>query len=124
MKAKNYKFSSNTIEGGKHSKKELISVLIKYSKTALKKSLTQKEYDAWPGRPLCSAQIRVRFVTWRTAMEEAGLLPKRDPKEMVEIYKDCWEEGNDVPIEKSLAQHLKNLGSPYTTNVYKSILVV
>jgi hypothetical protein len=57
-------------------------------------------------------------------MEEAGLLPKRDPKEMVEICKDCWEECNDVPTEKWLAQHLKNLGSPYTTNVYKSILVI
>lgn len=52
-------------------------------------------------------------------MEEAGLLPKCDPREMVEIYKDCWEEGNDIPTEKRLAQHLQKIGSPYTTNGYK-----
>jgi hypothetical protein len=120
MKARNYKFSSNTIEGGKHSKRELIAALIKYSKIVLKKSFTQKEYDAWLGRPLCSAQIRAKFGTWRDAMEGAGLLPKRDPKEMVEIYKDCWEEGDDVPTEKRLAQHLQKIGSPYTSNVYKN----
>jgi len=70
----------------------LIEALIKFSKIVYRKSFTQKEYDSWAFRLSCSAQIRFRFGTWRDAMEEAGLLPlwkpKRDLKEMVEIYKE------------------------------------
>lgn len=123
MKTSNYDFSVQTVEGGTHTRKELIQSLQRFAEKVGASTFTQKQYDAWDKRLLCSAQIRVRFGGWANAMEKAELQPSwrptRDLKEMIQIYMDCWQENDDVPTEKTLTNHLRKIASSYTVNLYK-----
>jgi hypothetical protein len=88
-----------------------------------RKTFTQKEYDRWDRRLLCSAQIRVRFGTWGRAIEAAGLVPAwsppRDEKEMIKIFMDLWKEDDEIPNEKRLERRLLDVKVPHTVNLYK-----
>jgi hypothetical protein len=55
-------------------------------------------------------------------MQEAGFMPqwgvKKDLKEMVELFKDCWEEHDDAPTVRVLEAFLRKKGFTYTGNMY------
>lgn len=123
MRKTGYEFSSFTNQGGRHTKMQILESFKQFSILVGKKTFTQKEYDNWKNRLLCSAQISVRFGSWRAAMEAASLLPAwsptRDEKEMVKIFMDLWKEDDEIPNEKRLERRLLDLNVPHTVNLYK-----
>lgn len=123
MKERNYVFSGYAKKGVIATKKEIIDSLITFAKDKGVSTFTQKQYNAWNRRVLCSSQIAQRFGGWFKAMEAAGLNPMwnftKDPEEMVELYKDCWEENDGCPTEKTFAKYLSRVGSKYSVNSYK-----
>jgi 5-methylcytosine-specific restriction endonuclease McrA len=123
MKERSYNFSKHVRSGPKVTKREIIESLQSFAREKQLRTFTQKAYDRWPKRVLCSSQIGVRFSGWHKAMEAAGLSPQwtftKDPTEMVETYMDCWEEHDDAPTEKAFEAYLKKRGSKYTLGHYK-----
>jgi hypothetical protein len=123
MRKADYEFSSFTKQGGRHTKKQILESLKQFSIFAGKKTFTQKEYDNWKNRLLCSAQISVRFGSWSAAMEAASLVPAwsptRNEKEMIQIFMDLWKEDDEIPNQKRLEKRLLDLKATYTVNLYK-----
>jgi predicted GIY-YIG superfamily endonuclease len=123
MRKTDYEFSSFTKQGGRHTRKEIINSLRLFPVVVGKRTFTQKEYDRWDKRLLCSAQIRMRFGTWGRAVEAAGLVPAwspaRDEKEMIKIFMTLWKEDDEIPNEKRLERRLLDLKVPHTVNLYK-----
>lgn len=123
MKKRDYNFKKDINRGSKYTKLEIIESMKKFFSLRGNKSFTQKQYNTWEKRVLCSSQISKRFGGWAKIMQEAGLEPywgkKKDIAEMVEIYMDCWQEQDDMPTEKIFLNHLKKIDSWYTLNMYK-----
>lgn len=124
MKERNYVFSlSRGRKGTLATKRQIIDSLVTFAKEKRVNTFTQKQYDAWNHRVLCSSQIAHRFGGWFKAMEAAGLNPMwnftKNPGEMVELYKDCWEEHDDCPTEKTFALYLSRVDSKYNINIYR-----
>lgn len=123
MKERNFNFSKYVHSGQKTTKREIIESLQAFAREKKAEKFTQKEYDRWPRRVLCSSQIAVRFSGWHKAMEAAGLSPQwtftKNPTEMVETFMDCWEEHDDCPTDNAFSAHLKKNDSKYTINHYK-----
>ncbi len=123
VKERNYNFSKHVRSGPKVTKREIIDSLQAFARQRGGNTFTQKLYDKWLKRALCSSQIGVRFGGWHKAMEAADLAPQwtftKDPTEMVETFKDCWEENDDCPTDKVLTSYLKKHESKYTLGHYK-----
>ncbi|MGI9078215.1 MAG: HNH endonuclease [Gemmatimonadaceae bacterium] len=123
MKKRTYDFSNRLRKGFTCTKVEIVDSLKEFAREKKKATFTQRQYDAWKRRILCSSQTAVRFGGWSNAMERAGLEPVWKPAksgtEMVELFMDCWEEHDDFPTEKVFATYLKKIGSTLTINVYK-----
>lgn len=122
MKERNFDFTITLRKGPVHTKQEIIDSLKQFARENGVASFTQKKYDAWKHRALCSAQIADRFGSWTLAMESAGIKPMcgptKDPIEMVETFMDCWVQQKDVPTVNALVNHLKRTGSKYTIHMY------
>lgn len=122
MKERNYDFTLKLRQGPVRTRQEIIDSLKQFARENGVPSFTQKKYDAWRHRALCSHQIAVRFGSWTLAMERAGLKPMwastKDPSEMVETFMDCWEQQDDAPTVKALQNHLKRIDSKYTIHMY------
>lgn len=122
MKERNYDFTTRPLRGPMRTKREIIDSLKEFSREIKNISFTQKQYDKWPRRVLCSAHIAERFGSWANAMQEAGLTPlwggEKDLKEMVELFMDCWEEHGDAPTVRVLEDFLSKKGLTYTANMY------
>ncbi len=123
MKERSYDFTKHVRSGPKVTKREILESLQAFAREKTADTFTQKAYDRWPKRVLCSSQIGVRFAGWHKAMEAAGLVPKwtfsKDPTEMVEAFMDCWEEHDDCPTDRAFESYLKKHGSKYTLGHYR-----
>ena len=123
MKERSYNFSNHVRSGPKVTKREIVESLQSFAREKRADTFTQKAYDRWPKRVLCSSQIGVRFAGWHKAMEAANLSPQwnftKNPTEMVETFLDCWEEHDDCPTDKAFTAYLNKHGSKYTLGHYK-----
>ena len=122
MKEREYKFKIDKVKPGKLSKPEIIKSLKEFSSIKKLQPFTMREFDKWEEKPISSQSIGQIFGSWTEAMREAGLKStknlKKDPVEMVEIFKDAWESYDAIPSGKQLDIYLKSKSAPYTTRVY------
>ena len=122
MKEREYKFKIDKVKPGKLSKPEIIKSLKEFSSIKKLQPFTMREFDKWEEKPIGSQSIGQIFGSWTEAMREAGLKStknlKKDPVEMVEIFKDAWESYDAIPSGKQLDIYLKSKSAPYTTRVY------
>lgn len=75
MKKRDYNFKKDINRGSKYTKLEIIESMKKFFSLRGNKSFTQKQYNTWEKRVLCSSQISKRFGGWAKIMQEAGLEP-------------------------------------------------
>lgn len=105
------------------TKREIIESLLQFARERGTTSFTEKQYDPWLYRALCSHQIAERFGGWPCAMQKAGLEPRWRPRpdltELVELFVDCWEQHDDPPGEKVLKQFLGKNAPDLTVHMYK-----
>lgn len=122
MKQRTYDFTVKPLRGPVRTKLEIIESLKQYARETKNKNFTQKQYDKWPRRALCSRHIAHRFGSWANAMREAGLSAlweiKDDLTEMVELFMDCWVEHGDAPTVRVLEGFMKRKGFAYSGNMY------
>jgi hypothetical protein len=122
MKERRYDFTAKPLRGPLRTKREIIDSLKQFARETKNINFTQRQYDRWPGRALCSRHIAHRFGSWANAMQEAGLSAswgiRKDLKEMVELFMDCWEEHSDAPTVRVLEDFMKRNGCAYNGNMY------
>lgn len=121
MKNRTYQFTSNMIEGGIHSKNEIIKSLKHFARIVSSNTFTQNEYAAWKDRVYHPQHISSRFGSWEQAMAAAGLRSswcrEKDPAAMMDLYLDCWEAHDEAPTERRLREYLIVQNSDQTANV-------
>lgn len=105
------------------SKNDILKDLNRFREVCGKKSFTTREYDAWNKKRLTSASITRLFGAWSKAMAKAGLKPtcvqKKDSREMVEIFKQCWATLGSEPTGEQFKSYLHRINSPYKWSSYK-----
>ena len=105
------------------SKKEILEKLRLFGKVCGKSSFTTREYDAWNKRGVRSDTITRIFGAWSKAMAMADLKPtrvwKKDIREMVETFKQCWKDLGNEPTGKQLTSYLMRVNSPYKLSSYR-----
>ncbi len=106
----------------KYSKNEIIDILKKFYEKTNFQPFSSKEFQKWKQKPISSVTIIDIFGSWPQALKEAGIKPKRvfkrNPVEMIKIFKDCWQELKRPPTHKELDEYLKKELSPYTSKSF------
>ena len=122
MKPEEYVFKIDNIKATNLSKSEIIVKLKEFSKTRNYKSFTRKEWDEWRNKSISSSQIFRLFGSWADALQKAGIKAqrrgRRNLKQMVDLFKDAWKEGDGIPTRKGLDNYLKKVSAPYKWESY------
>ncbi len=122
MKSRDYVFKIDNIQATKLSKPEIIIKLKEFYKVKNYQSFSVIEWDKWKNKPITASQIIRLFGSWADALQKAGIKASRrrrkDPEEMINLFKDAWKECDGVPIKKQLENYLRKVSAPYTWRSY------
>ena len=107
---------------------QILESLRRFNQT--QRSTARADYSLWKDRGCSAALIEKRFGSWQKALDEAGITFKargpRNRKEMVAIFKQCWEHvieaaggQSKYPSVAELNRFLEQNGSRYRATAYR-----
>lgn len=111
-----FKFEKPTVQPSRVTKPAILEALREFHDSE-GRHITSSRWDRWVKKPITSQSISAIFGSWPKALEEAGIRPesykKKDPKGMIELFRECWEQNKSPPTWSQLEQFLELQKSRY-----------
>jgi len=122
MKSEDYIFKIDNIKATKLSRSEILTKLKEFYKVKNYQTFSVIEWDKWKDKPIGASQIIRLFGSWADVLQKAGIrAPKRgrkNPVQMIDLFKGAWKECDGVPTIEQLENYLEKVSAPYTWKSY------
>ncbi len=119
-----YKFKTSS-KKPQFSKPDILNSLKRFAEITKYQSFGMRDYDAWSDRLVTSDTVVRYFGSWGTALKEIGVRAERglkiDIKKMVDVFKECWKELDNIPSRKQLELYLSQHNYPFRWKSYINI---